>query len=536
MVGRGAMTNSIEELTGSKLLLVTGSNTTETHPVVSLRMKKAVKNGAKLIVIDPRKIELTKWASRYIQIRIGTDIPFYNAVANYIIENELYDKEYVDTRTRGFEELKKHLERYTPEYSAKICGVSVDDIIYTAKEYAAASPKAAVCYTVGITEHSCGTHNVQALANLGMLCGNFGRPNAGINPLRGQNNVQGTSDSGSLPTDLPGYQKIEAPGIVEKFEKIWDAELPRKRGLTKISAMDQMIKGKVKFLYVVGENTVVADPNANHAEHALKSVDFMIVQDIFMTETAKLADLVLPASSFAEADGTFANTERRIQRVRPSISTPGNAKTDVEILLSLFKVMGRKHKAEKPADIWAEMSSTSPLFSGISYERLENEGGIQCPCPEFSHPGTPYLHKNQMESGEAGIFSPVDHIEPAEPTDDEFPFTLSTGRRRSTYHTGTQTGKAKGFDKLIDQEFVEINPKDAQELKIDELDVIKVESRRGSVEVKAKISDKSPVGAVFMSFAFPETTRTNNLTSDAVDFITETPEYKACAVKLSLIR
>ena len=211
MVGRGAMTNSIEELTGSKLLLVTGSNTTETHPVVSLRMKKAVKNGAKLIVIDPRKIELTKWATRYIQIRIGTDIPFYNAVANYIIENELYDKEYVDTRTRGFEELKKHLERYTPEYSAKICGVSVDDIVYTAKEYAAASPKAAVCYTVGITEHSCGTHNVQALANLGMLCGNFGRPNAGINPLRGQNNVQGTSDSGSLPTDLPGYQKIEAP-------------------------------------------------------------------------------------------------------------------------------------------------------------------------------------------------------------------------------------------------------------------------------------------------------------------------------------
>ena len=300
--------------------------------------------------------------------------------------------------------------------------------------------------------------------------------------------------------------------------------------------MDQMIKGKVKFLYVVGENTVVSDPNANHAEHALKCVDFMIVQDIFMTETAKLADLVLPASSFAEADGTFANTERRIQRVRPSISTPGNAKTDVEILLSLFKVMGRKHKAEKPADIWAEMSSTSPLFSGISYERLENEGGLQWPCPEFSHPGTPYLHKNQMESGEAGIFSPVDHIEPAEPTDDEFPFTLSTGRRRSTYHTGTQTGKAKGFEKLIDEEYVEINPKDAQELKIDELALIKVESRRGSVEVKAKISDKSPVGAVFMSFAFPETTRTNNLTSDAVDFITETPEYKACAVKLSLIR
>ena len=536
MVGRGAMTNSIEELAGSKLLLVTGSNTTETHPVISLRMKKAVKNGAKLIVVDPRKIELTKWADKYIQIRIGTDIPFYNAVSNYIIQNDLYAKEYVESRTRGFEEIKNHLKMYTPEYSAEICGIDPEDIIYTAKEYAKASPKSAICYTVGITEHSCGSYNVQSLANLGMLCGNFGMPNAGVNPLRGQNNVQGVSDSGSLPTDLPGYQKLEAPGIIEKFEKIWDSKIPRKRGMTKITAMDKMISGDVKFLYVMGENTIVSDPNANHAEHALKALDFFVVQDIFMTETAQMADLVLPASSFAEADGTFVNTERRVQRVRPAIQTPGNAKTDVNIILGLYESMGKKHKLSEPSDIWDEMRSTSPLFSGISYKRIENEGGIQWPCPDENHPGTEYLHKDQMESGEAGVFSPVDHIEPAEQTDSEFPFVLSTGRRRSTYHTGTQTGKAKGFDQIISEELVEINPFDAHRLSITDLDLLKVESRRGAVFAKAKLTDKSPPGAIFMSFAFPDKTRTNDLTSDAVDFITETPEYKACAVKISVAK
>ena len=534
MVGRGAMTNSIEELAGSKLILVTGSNTTETHPVISLRMKKAVKNGAKLIVVDPRKIELTKWADKYIQIRIGTDIPFYNAVSNYIIQNNLYDKDYVATRTRNFEEIKDHLTMYTPEYSAKICGIDPEDIIYTAKEYAKASPKAAICYTVGITEHSCGSYNVQSLANLAMVCGNFGSENAGVNPLRGQNNVQGVSDSGSLPTDLPGYQKLEAPGMVEKFEKIWDSELPRKRGMTKITAMDKMNSGDVKFLFVMGENTIVSDPNANHAIHALENLDFFVVQDIFMTQTAKMADLVLPASSFAEANGTFVNTERRVQRVRPAISTPGNAKTDVDIILGFFESMGKKHKISEPSEIWKEMASTSPLFKGITYERIETEGGIQWPCPDEKHPGTKYLHKDQMESGETGIFSPVDHIEPAEQTDDEYPFVLSTGRRRSTYHTGTQTGKAKGFDQIISEELVEINPFDAKNLSIKDKDLLKVESRRGSVKVKAKITDKSPEGAVFMSFAFPDKTMTNNLTSDAVDFITETPEYKACAVKISV--
>ena len=532
MVGKGAMTNSIEELSGSKLLLVAGSNTTESHPVISIRMKRAVKNGAKLIVVDPRKIELVKWADRHMQIKVGTDIPLFNAIANVIITEKLYDYEYITERTEGFEDLAKHLKRYTPGYASEICGVSVEDIVNTAREYAAASPKAAICYTLGITEHSCGSHNVQSLANLGMLCGNFGRPNAGVNPLRGQNNVQGASDSGALPTDLPGYQKIERPGVREKFEKAWEVSLPKRRGITKITAMDQMIMGKVKGVYIMGENTVVSDPNVNHAEKALRSAEFIVVQDIFMTDTAKLADVVLPAASFAESDGTFANSERRIQRVRPAISPVGESKQDIEIILELFRAMGHPQNISTATEIWDEMRNLAPIFKGITYERLDKGQGIQWPCPDENHPGTQYLHEDGMESALPGYFSAVDHTPPAEQPDEEFPFLLTTGRRRSTYHTGTQTAQASGFDLLVPNEMLEINKSDAKKLGLTDGEEVIVESRRGKVTVETKISDRSPAGTVFMTFAFPETTRTNALTSDAYDFITETPEFKACSVNI----
>jgi len=535
MVGKGAMTNSIEELAGADLLLVAGSNTTEAHPVISLRMKQAVRKGAKLIVIDPRKIELTKWATRHLQINVGTDIPLFNAFAHVMIKEGLFDREYVENRTEGFDELAKHVEFYTPEYAAEVCGVPASEIIETAREYAAASGKAAICYTLGITEHSCGSHNVQSIANLGMLGGNFGKKNAGVNPLRGQNNVQGASDSGALPTDLPGYQKLEAPGVREKFEKAWCSDLPKRRGITKITAMDQMLRGKVRSVYIMGENTIVSDPNTNHAQAALEAADFIVVQDLFMTDTAKLATVVLPAASFAESDGTFANSERRVQRVRAAIKPVGEARTDVDILLDLMERFGVVQDLNTPSDVWDEMRGLAPILSGISYERLDNEGGIQWPCPTEDHPGTEYLHKDEMESGVPGYFAPVDHIPPAEQVDSEYPLVLTTGRRRSTYHTGTQTGRASGFDLLVGSEMVEMNPLDADQLELTDGQLVTVSSRRGAVEVPVKITDMSPHGTVFMSFAFPELTQTNRLTSDAYDFITETPEFKACAVRIDPI-
>ena len=530
------MSNSIEEIAGSDFLLVTGSNTTESHPVISLRMKRAVKNGAKLVVVDPRKIELTKWATRHVQINVGTDIPFYNAMAHVIINEGLHDAEFVASRTEGFEALRRHLQLYTPEYSAKICGVTPEEIIETAREFAAAAPKSVICYTLGITEHSCGSHNVQSLGNLGLLCGTFGQRFGGINPLRGQNNVQGAGDSGCIPTDLPGYQKVERPGIREKFESAWGVNLPNRRGITKITAMDQMLKDKVRGLFVMGENTVVSDPHANHAEHALRSVEFMVVQDIFLTETAQLADVVLPAAAFAETDGTFANSERRVQRVRPAISPPGIAKTDVEILLALFERMGHPQSFAGPSDVFDELCSVTPIYGGMSYTRLDIEGGLQWPCASEDDPGTEYLHADEFSSGFPGFFAPVDHIPPAEEVDSEYDFLLTTGRRRSTYHTGTQTGRAKGFQTLVPYEMLELHPEDADDLDIQTGDLLKVESRRGEVSVTARVTDRSPPGAVFMSFAFPERSRTNNVTSDAFDFITETPEFKACAVRIRKLR
>ncbi len=526
------MTNSIEELADSNLILVTGSNTTEAHPVISLRMKRAVSKGAKLIVVDPRKIELVKWADRHVQINVGTDIPFFNAVANVIINEKLYDERYVGTRTEGFEAFATHVQNYPPEYSAEICGIDPEDIYDVAREYAKASPGAAICYTLGITEHSCGSHNVQSLGNLGMLCGNFGAYAGGVNPLRGQNNVQGAGDAGAIPTDLPGYQKIEKAPVREKFEEAWGAPLPKRRGITKITAMDQMIRGNIRGVYVMGENTVVSDPHANHAEHALKSAEFMVVQDIFLTDTARLADVVLPAAAFAESEGTFANSERRVQRVRAAVEPPGEARQDVDILLDLFARMGKPQDMSTPAEVWDEMRKLTPILAGITYDRLEQGQGIQWPCPDEDHPGTEYLHRDDMESGMPGFFAPVDHVPPAEEPDEEFPVMLTTGRRRSTYHTGTQTGRASGFDLLVPHEMCEIHPDDAEEWGIEDGDTLQISSRRGSVTVSAKITDRSPRGTVFMSFAFPELTRTNDVTSDAFDFITETPEFKAAAVKI----
>lgn len=532
MVGRGAMSNSIGELEDAPLILAAGTNTTESHPVIALRVKRAVAKGARLIVADPRKIELVDHAHRWLRLRVGSDIALYNAMAHVIIEEGLYDKPYVAARTRGFEELREFLKSYTPGYAAEITGVAAEQIAAAAREYAGAD-RAAIIYTLGITEHSCGVHNVQSLANLALLCGNFGLPNAGVNPLRGQNNVQGAGDVGCLPSYLPGYQRTGVKEARERWEAAWGVTLDPNPGVTKVTAIDEILRGNVRAVYIMGENTAVSDANVGKTRRALEAVEFLVVQDLFLTETAELADAVLPAASFAEVDGTFTNTERRVQRVRQAVEPPGLAKPDWVILSELATRFGYPMAYHHPSEIWDEIARHTPIFSGIDYGRIELQG-IQWPCPTPDHPGTPYLHKDSF-GPEKGSFQTVPHVPMAEPPDPEYPLVLTTGRRRSTYHTGTQTGRVQGFEVLVPQELLEVSPADAAALGLRDGEEVELVSRRGRVRVAARVTERSPAGVVFLSFHFPRKTLTNLLTTDAYDPITETPEFKACAVRVEKI-
>jgi formate dehydrogenase alpha subunit len=532
MIGRGAMSNSIAELEDAPFILAAGTNTTESHPVIALRVKKAVAKGAKLIVVDPRKIELTSFAHRWLRLKVGTDIPLYNAMAHVIIEEGLYDEHYVATRTKGLDELRRFLKAYTPEYAEKITGVPRGEILASAREYAA--DRAAIIYTLGITEHSCGVHNVQSLANLALLCGNFGIPNAGVNPLRGQNNVQGAGDVGCMPDYLPGYQRTGLDEARSRWEEAWNVKLDPQPGITKITAVDEILRGNIRVVYIMGENTAVSDANAGKTRRALEAVEFLVVQDIFLTETAQMAHVVLPAASFAEVDGTFTNTDRRVQRVRKAIDPPGKAKPDWVIISELATRLGYPMSYNHPSEIWDELARNTPILAGVNYDRIELKG-IQWPCPTPDHPGTPYLHKDSFVS-EKGSFQMVPHVSLAEPPNEDYPLVLTTGRRRSTYHTGTQTRRVQGFNVLVPHEWVEVGPEDAAELKLSDGEEVEVISRRGRVRVPVKITDRSPAGVVFMSFHFPEKTLTNLLTTDIHDPITETPEFKACAVRIEKIR
>lgn len=532
MVGRGAMSNSIAELEDAPLILAVGTNTTESHPVIALRVKKAVAKGARLIVADPRKIELTDRAHRWLRLRVGTDIALFNAMAHVIIEEGLYDKEFVATRTEGLDELRSFLTAYTPQFAETITGVPQDDIISAAREYASAE-RAAIIYTLGVTEHSCGVHNVQSLTNLALLCGNFGIPSAGVNPLRGQNNVQGAGDVGCLPAYLPGYQRVGVPAARETWEREWGVTLDSHPGITKIAAIDEVLKGNVRSVYIMGENTAVSDANVGRTRSALEAAELLVVQDIFLTETAQMAGVVLPAASFAEVDGTFTNTERRVQRVRKAVDPPGQAKPDWLILSELATRLGYPMDYDDPSRIWDELARNTPILAGISYDRIE-EQGIQWPCPTPDHPGTQYLHAETFLT-EKGYLQAVPHVPLAEPPDDEYPLVLTTGRRRATYHSGTQTGRSAGFDALVPHEWLEVCPEDAEALALADGDEVSVVSRRGRVRVHARVTDRSPTGVVFMSFHFPSSTLTNVLTTDAYDPITETPEFKACAIRIERV-
>lgn len=522
------MTNSIEEIIDADAIFVIGSNTTENHPVIGTVMKRAVKRGAKLIVADPRRIELADYADVFLQIKPGTNIALLNGMMNVIISRGLHDKKYIEERTENFEEFERVIRGYTPQLVAEICGVDEKDIIKAALIYAQAD-KAGIYYAMGITQHTTGTHSVMSVSNLSLLCGNIGKESAGVNPLRGQNNVQGACDMGGLPADLPGYQKVFKPEVQEKFETLWESKLPNKVGLTVPEILDEAETGNIKFLYIMGENPMVSDPDINHVRKALNNLDFLVVQDIFLTETAELADVVLPAASFAEKDGTFTNTERRVQRVRKAIESVGDSKPDWQILMELMNRLGYSKKYLDPSEIMEEIRTVTPQYGGITYDRIE-EDGIQWPCPDVDHPGTKYLHKAAIARGR-GLFMPIDHRDSAELADSEYPFIFTTGRILYHYHTRTMTGRVEGLNKISSESYVEINEVTANKLGIADGEKVRLASRRGKIITKAKITDIIDENVLFMPFHFAEGAA-NYLTNTELDSIAKIPELKVAAVRI----
>ena len=530
--GSGAMTNSIAELEGADCIFVIGSNTTEAHPIVALRIKAAVeKHHARLIVADPRRIELARFAEIHLRQRCGTDALLLNAMMNVIVTENLHNQEFIAQRTENFDEFWQAVQACTPEVAQLGSGVPADDIRRAARAFATAR-RASIVYAMGITQHTTGTDNVKALANLAMLAGQIGRESTGVNPLRGQNNVQGACDVGGLPNVLPGYQRVDLPEVREKFARAWGAAIPAQPGLTVVEILNAALEGRIKALYCMGENPVLSDPNSNHTREALKHLDLLVVQDIFLTETAEYAHVVLPSASFAEKDGTFTNTERRVQRVRKAIEPPGQARADWEILCDLATRLGYPMHYESPAQIMDELAALTPVYAGISYPRLERES-LQWPCLDPTHLGTRFLHKDKFSRG-LGRFHATPFKEPVELPDADYPFILSTGRVLYHFHTATMTRRCNGLDELYPGGDIQVNPDDAKQLRIEHGEVIEVASRRGSVKAKALVTDRVPPGMVFMPFHFREAPA-NVLTIDALDPIAKIPELKVCAVRVSKV-
>jgi len=531
VLGSGAMTNSISEIENHDVIFVIGSNTTETHPIISLKMKKAVRKGAEIVVADPRKIDLVRFASIWLQHKPGTDIALLNSMMHVIAREDLIDKKFIETRTEGFESLGEILEEYTPEAGEKITGVPREDIIKASRLYGKAK-NPGIYYAMGITQHTHGTENVFAIANLALMTGNLGRESTGINPLRGQNNVQGATDMGCIPDFYPGYQKVNIPAVRQKFEKLWGVKLSDKIGLKATEMIEAAINGKIKTMYIMGENPALSDPDVNHTIEALSRLDFLIVQDIFMTETAELADVVLPAACFAEKNGTFTNTERRVQRVRKAIEPPGEAKEDSWIIMELANRVGYEMGYNFIEEVFREAGTVWPAVAGITYSRISKRG-LQWPCTTFDHRGTPYLFKEGFPRGKAA-FSIVRYRPSGELPDNEYPFILSTGRQLFQYHTGSMTRKVDAINQVSPEAYIEIHPDDAKQIDVNDGKTVKVSSRRGSINIKAKISDRPIRGMVFIPFHFKEAAA-NMLTNRALDPISKIPELKICAVKVEKI-
>ena len=527
--GSGAMTNSINEIRSAACILAIGSNTTAAHPIIGLEVKRAVKQGAKLIVANPREIDLVRYADLWLQHKPGTDVALLMGMMRVIVDEGLLNSSFIQERSENFDAFRQSLESFDLDFVERTTGVPSEKIIQAARIYATNSP-ATILYAMGITQHSHGTDNVIATANLAMLTGNIGKLSTGVNPLRGQNNVQGACDMGALPNVYPGYQAVADPAIREKFEIAWGCFLPAKPGLTLTEFFDAAYQGQIKALYLVGENPVLSDPNAKHVQEALAKLEFFVVQDIFLSETARLAHLVLPAVTFAEKDGTFTNPERRVQLVRKAIEPIGSAKDDWWITCQIGQRMGsRGFDFTHPFEIMEEIARLTPSYGGISYQRLEDDG-LQWPCPDEEHPGTPILHTKQFTRGK-GRFIPLEYKPPMELPDEDYPLLLTTERSLYHFHTGTLTRKVAGLNILRGEELVEINPKDASALGITDGEVVKVISRRGEVVAKAKVTETSPVGVISMGFHFAESP-TNQLTNPALDPIAKIPEFKVCAVRV----
>jgi len=528
--GSGAMTNSIAEIGRAACIFAIGTNTTANHPIIGRQVTRAVQKGARLIVVDPRQIPLCRMADIWLRLRPGSNVALLNGMMRVIIEEGLLNTSFIADRCEGFEAFEAAVMETDLATAEEITGVSASDIARAARMFASTSP-ATILYTLGITEFSHGTDNVQALANLALLTGNIGRRSTGVNPLRGQNNVQGACDMGALPNVYPGYQKVDDEEVRKKFEEAWGCELNPSPGLTLTEFFEAANESKIKAMYLVGEDPMVTDADTNFIEKAISHLELFVVQDVFLTETAKLADVVLPAASFVEKDGTFTNTERRVQRVRKAIEPIGGARPDWMIIRDIAKSMHAEgFDYSSPEEIMEEIRGLVPSYGGITYKRIEKTG-LQWPCPDLTHPGTPYLYTESFSTPSGlGKFIPISYLPPAETTSHEYPLILMTRRSAFHYH-GIMTRKAEGFDDLRGEAYVEINPHDAAFLEVQDGEVVRVVSRRGNLKVKTKITKTVPLGVVCMTFNYSEI-RTNLLTNRAMDPVAKTPEFKMCAVKI----
>jgi formate dehydrogenase alpha subunit len=528
------MTNSIPEFeTDTNCFFIIGSNTSEAHPLLSMRVLKGQKRGAKVIVLDPRRTQIGHWADIYCSFRPGTDVALINGLMNIIISEGLHDEAFIAARTEDFEALKALVAEYTPEKVAEICDTPVEGLYEIARTYATIKP-AAILYTLGITEHITGLDNVKSVANLAMLCGNMGVPGGGVNPLRGQNNVQGACDMGGLPNVYPGYQVVTIPDVQKKFQEAWGSAGPLNIGLTSTEMIPAAGEGKIRALFIFGENPMMADPNINHVRHCLEHTEFLVVQDIFLTETAELAHVVLPGASFAEKDGTFTNTDRRVQRVRKAIDPIDGSKADWAITCELAKKMGAKgFDFKSPQAVMEEINRLTPSYGGITYERLEELGSLQWPCPTVDHPGTPYLHKGKFSRG-LGKFFAIEFKEADELPSDEYPLVLTTGRIMWHYHTGSMTRRSKKLESEAPEAYMEIHVDDAKKIGLNGHKRVRVSSKRGQIELGVRITNDIRRGVVYIPFHWAEAPA-NALTNNALDPVTKTPEYKVCAVKVEVV-
>lgn len=527
--GSGAMTNSIAEIEDAGCVFVIGSNTTACHPLISRRIFRAKEKGARLIVADPRNIQLSRFADVAVQQRLGSDVALLNGMMHIIIKNGWQATDYIADRTEDYAELEKTVAAYTPDRVQAITGVQPADLEKMAELYAT-HPPASLLYAMGITQHTTGVDNVKSCCNLAMLCGNVGVYGGGVNPLRGQNNVQGACDMGGLPDVFPGYQKVSEPEVVEKFSKAWGRKLSFQPGLTITDMIPAMLEGKLKGMLIIGENPKLSDPDWNHLSHALKNLEFLAIQELFLSETAQVADVVLAAASSAEKDGTFTNTERRCMRINKAIEPIGQSLPDWEIIRRLSNALGYEMEYSGPEEIFDEMTALTKSYAGMNYQRLGIDG-LQWPCPNGDHPGTPYLHKHQFTRGK-GKFHAIDYRDPAELPDAEYPYFLTTGRMFAHFHTGTMTRISPHLDVEQTTGYVSINPKDAGFLGAKAGDMLVLSSRRGRMEAPARLSQSVEPGTLFLPIHFGENP-TNVLTNaEAVDPLAKIPEFKVSAVKV----